>query len=284
MRRIWPSLAVVPFLVSPAFAQQAAWPPADLTAFEAACRGHPAMQAMVSTAPASEPPAIDRLCGCLGGRLAGISQADADILAGDLNGTTTDAQRAAYAGYAALNERARQGLNACLADQGIAAAAPEGAEAAPGAGAPPPDAAVTAPPAPALSAEAEPAPADAVPPPASAAAAASSAISPDVPPAPRRMSQGAVGFLNACVSSKAFADYLRGIRPAGADLQGAICSCMTGDLKDRVSDADLAVIQGDFAPDAAPPRDPGRDYWGLAETARASLRRCMSEAGVPPNF
>jgi hypothetical protein len=98
------------------------------------------------------------------------------------------------------------------------------------------------------------------------------------------MSQAAVGFLNACVDSASFRDYLAGIKPADANLQGTICSCMTGDLRNKVADADLVVIEGDFAPGSAPPRDPARDYAPLAETARASLRACMAESGIKANF
>jgi len=139
-------------------AQDAA--PADLTGFNAACAG--AQQFLLGEVPEGIDPTtiLTPLCGCLDTQFKDFAQKDVDILAADLRGEGTEEAHAAHGDYAAVEEKARDGLNACFASPEVRAAMPE-APATPEPASPAPASPAPASPAPAAPAPAEPSPAPA---------------------------------------------------------------------------------------------------------------------------
>jgi hypothetical protein len=88
----------------------------DRTGFEAACLANGTML----TGPL--PPEVDTanvlgpLCGCISGQMAGLPQADVDMLTKDLRGEATDVDHAAYGDYDGLVARAGAIVTACFSD------------------------------------------------------------------------------------------------------------------------------------------------------------------------
>ena len=101
-------LAVIP-------AVQAQDTPADMTAFSEACAG--AATFLLGEVPEGTDPAtiLTPLCACLDTGFKGEPQKDVDILAADLRGEGTDELHAAHGSYEAVEEKAREVLNACYA-------------------------------------------------------------------------------------------------------------------------------------------------------------------------
>lgn len=142
-------LAASLLAMAPAHAQEAT--PADLTAFDAACAG--AQQFLLGEVPADVDPAtiLTPLCACLDTGFKDFPQKDVDILAADLRGEGTEEAHTAHGGYEAVEEKARDVLNACYASPEVQAVmAPSETPAEP-----------AEPAAPAETAPAEPAPAPA---------------------------------------------------------------------------------------------------------------------------
>lgn len=239
-------------LSSPTGAQS--WPPVDFGAFEAACRTQEGMLSYVEAAPLTEPPAINRLCGCMVESLGDLAQPDIDILTRDLLGTSSQDERTAHASYPALSERAGRAVLSC-ADKALAAASPE------------PTPAPAPPPATTL---AQPAPQ----PPAAPAPPAES-------PQAGRMSPEAAGFLNSCGASAPFRDYLDERQAGASGAQGGICTCLTGALMGAVAPSDLVLLERDFGESPGDAVEESTTYDAAAEVAARSLKACMTEAGVP---
>ena len=101
-------LAVIP-------AVQAQDTPADMTAFSEACAG--AATFLLGDVPEGTDPAtiLTPLCACLDTGFKDQPQKDVDILAADLRGEGTDELHAAHGSYEAVEEKARDVLNACYA-------------------------------------------------------------------------------------------------------------------------------------------------------------------------
>src|SRR5690349_14963667 len=59
---------------------------------------------------------LTSFCGCLATGLSTRPQADLDILASDLKGDSTEATHTAHGNYEAVEEAARDVVNACLAE------------------------------------------------------------------------------------------------------------------------------------------------------------------------
>lgn len=285
----------------------------DLTPFTQACRGHLGMQSMVAGQRADGAAPIDRLCNCFATNLGDINQTDADLLTKDLLGTTTDAERMSYGTYDALSAYASQVLDICMVSEGfrVAAGGAPGATPAPV----PPAAPAVAPEPPAPAPVPEPAPAEpdvvsaepataapdvdiaedeAVDPPAVAppvenppAAETADVAVPNAPtPAGTRPRLGreVTGFLNACVSSPSFRGYLEQRSVGAAAYQGTVCACMTGDLTSRIAAADFAILTHDFSPDDSPRPLVPPGFAATAEAARLSLRKCMLDSAIEPDF
>jgi len=89
--------------------------PADLAAFHEACAGAP--QYLLGDVPEGTDPAtiLTPLCACLDTGFKDMPQADVDILAADLRGEGTDELHAAHGSYEAVENKARDVLNACYA-------------------------------------------------------------------------------------------------------------------------------------------------------------------------
>ena len=104
---------------APAYAQES-----DMTAFSQACVGAQAF--LVGELP----PEVDTtklmtaLCGCVAADFKVLPQADVDMLTSDLNQTATDETHAAHPDYAALEQRAGEGLGTCFASAEILALLP----------------------------------------------------------------------------------------------------------------------------------------------------------------
>lgn len=98
----------------------AAAPPgagADMADFRAACLGSPFLLDVIGGSIADATPRREALCTCLTDTLAPrLSTAEAAILARDLDGTATDAEREAHAGYPALAEMAGTVFDGCFAE------------------------------------------------------------------------------------------------------------------------------------------------------------------------
>lgn len=107
-------LAASVLAVTPAVHAQDATP-ADLTAFNTACAG--AATFLLGEVPEGTDPAtiLTPLCACLDTGFKDQPQKDIDILAADLRGEGTDELHAAHGGYEAVEEKARDVLNACYA-------------------------------------------------------------------------------------------------------------------------------------------------------------------------
>lgn len=254
------------------------WPPRNFDAFEAACRAQEGMQFVVANAPAEGTPAIDRLCGCLVGKLSGVSQADIDILTKDLLATSTEAERAAHANYADLSRNAGVAVGECAEVVNAGADAPvDTAGVAPSVQEPTPVV-----PAPAI----EPVPLpEPTPQPESPATVAQTPPTPATRPGTgSRMSAEAGSFLNACGASRAFHDYLEERRAGAAASQGGICTCLTAALMPTVAPSDMTLLQRDFAGAAANEDQSSATYPEAATRASDGLRTCMTDAGVPVDF
>jgi hypothetical protein len=104
---------------SPAVQAQDA--PADLAGFNEACAG--AEMFLLGEVPegTDAQSILTPLCGCLATGFADLPQADIDILATDLRGQGTDELHAAHGSYEAVEEKARDVLNACYASPEISA-------------------------------------------------------------------------------------------------------------------------------------------------------------------
>jgi hypothetical protein len=99
------------------------------------------------------------------------------------------------------------------------------------------------------------------------------------------MTSEAASFLNACGASKAFHDYLEGLRAGASGTQGGICTCLTSSLMAAVAPSDLTLLQRDFAGAAAnEDYQDSETYAQAATTASGSLRSCMTDADVPVDF
>lgn len=112
-------LAASLFAATPsAYAQDT---PADLAGFNAACAG--AEMFLLGEVPeGTDAQAIlTPLCGCLATGFADLPQADVDILAIDLRGEGTEELHVAHGNYEAVEETARDVLNACYASPEISA-------------------------------------------------------------------------------------------------------------------------------------------------------------------
>jgi hypothetical protein len=96
---------------APAFAQENA----DMTAFTAACNSSEGLLSALATEGNDGTASRTTLCECLVTDLtAKVSTADANELAKDLDGTATDASKAAYANYGPASEAAGAAFQACI--------------------------------------------------------------------------------------------------------------------------------------------------------------------------
>lgn len=293
LRRIALAGLIVAATSSMATAQS--WPPKNFEAFTAACQGQQGMLFYVEDAPAGPTPAIERLCGCVAGELGDASQSDIDLLTKDLLGTSTDTERMAYETYEDLSAFAGQAVTSCAAavNAGVTTTtaeppqepAPEPAPVAEPAPLPAPEPMAAPEPAEPQVAEVAPEPA---PVPEPQVAPTPEPVVPEPAPAPApstRMTAEASSFLNACGASKAFHDYLEGLRDGASGTQGGICTCLTSSLMVAVAPSDLTLLQRDFVGAAAnEDYQNSETYAEAATTASGSLRSCMSDAGVPVNF
>ena len=107
-------------LAAPASAET----PADFAKFTEACLG--AQQFLIGELPAGTDPAtiLTPLCTCIVTAFAPFSQPEIDILATDLRGEATEESHAAFPTYAALEEKARDGLTTCFSSPEIIALMP----------------------------------------------------------------------------------------------------------------------------------------------------------------
>jgi len=101
----------------PAHAQDT--PTADMTAFDTACAG--AQQFLLGEVPAGTDPVtiMTPLCACLNTGFKGETQKDVDVLSADLRGEGTDEVHAAHGSYQAVEDKARDVLNACYSSPEI---------------------------------------------------------------------------------------------------------------------------------------------------------------------
>jgi hypothetical protein len=97
------------------------------------------------------------------------------------------------------------------------------------------------------------------------------------------MSEAAAGFLNDCAGSGLFKGYLSQVADQTAT-QGTICSCLTGDLVGKVGDADLTILARDFTTTDSTVHPASENYGRIAQVAQDSLRACMRQAGITPDF
>jgi hypothetical protein len=89
---------------------------ADMTKFDAACQASEMLLSVLGGTSEQAMPVRTSLCECLSIALAPqISTEAADILAQDLDGTATDASRAAYPDYPELESRAGAAFDSCFA-------------------------------------------------------------------------------------------------------------------------------------------------------------------------
>lgn len=95
--------------------------PADLAGFNEACAG--AEMFLLGEVPegTDAQSILTPLCGCLATGFADLPQADIDILATDLRGQGTEELHVAHGNYEAVEETARDVLNACYASPEISA-------------------------------------------------------------------------------------------------------------------------------------------------------------------
>jgi hypothetical protein len=102
-------------------AAQAQDTPADMAVFNAACAG--AAEFLLGDVPEGTDPAtiLTPLCACLDTGFKDSPQKDVDILAADLRGEGTEEAHAAHGDYEAVEERARDVLNACYASPEVMA-------------------------------------------------------------------------------------------------------------------------------------------------------------------
>ncbi len=93
----------------------------DLAGFSEACAG--AEVFLLGEVPEGTDAAsiLTPLCACLATGFGELPQADIDILATDLRGEGTDEMHAAHGNYEAVEETARDVLNACYASPEISA-------------------------------------------------------------------------------------------------------------------------------------------------------------------
>jgi hypothetical protein len=153
-------LAVTLFAAAPGAGAQetpaAPAAPAELAAFNTACLG--AQQFLLGEVPAGVDAAsiLTPLCGCLGTALKDLPQKDVDVLAADLRGEGTKEAHEAHGSYQQVEDKARDGLNACFSSPEVSAAL---AAAQPAPAAPASPAVPATPAAPATPAEPAPAPA-----------------------------------------------------------------------------------------------------------------------------
>jgi hypothetical protein len=111
--RLTPALLMALLAVpTPASAQ-------TVEAFTAACNAHPEFFSSMAAGIESRPEDVGRLCSCLGGRFADYPEADLTMLTHDVEGTATAEERTAYGDYTALEMRALDALNGCLAAEGL---------------------------------------------------------------------------------------------------------------------------------------------------------------------
>ena len=126
-------LAAAVLAATPAVRAQEAQP-ADFTAFNEACAG--AQQFLLGEVPPEVDPAtiLTPLCSCMVTQFKDFSQKDVDILAADLRGEGTQEAHDAHGAYAAVEDKARTGLNTCYASPEVQAVmAPSAAPAEPAA-------------------------------------------------------------------------------------------------------------------------------------------------------
>ena len=89
---------------------------ADMTRFEAACHGSGGLLQVIGGTTEQATPIRTTLCDCLSVALGPqLTTADADILAQDLDGTATEASRAAHANYQEAESRAGAAFDSCFA-------------------------------------------------------------------------------------------------------------------------------------------------------------------------
>ena len=89
---------------------------ADMTRFDAACQGSDGLLEVIGGTTEQATPIRTTLCDCLSVALGPqITTADADILSQDLDGTATEASRAAPANYSEAESRAGAAFDSCFA-------------------------------------------------------------------------------------------------------------------------------------------------------------------------
>jgi hypothetical protein len=88
--------------------------PADFTKFSEACQGAQAF--LIGDLPEGTDPKtiLTPLCACITTAFAPFTQQEVDVLAADLRGESTEESHAAFADYAALETKARDGLTSCF--------------------------------------------------------------------------------------------------------------------------------------------------------------------------
>lgn len=103
------ALALTAALALPAAAQTA-----STEAFTASCLA--AGPFLIGEVPAEVDAAtiLTPLCSCLVAEFSGFPQAEIDVLAADLAGTSTEESHAAFGDYEALEDKARAGLTKCF--------------------------------------------------------------------------------------------------------------------------------------------------------------------------
>ena len=114
------ALAGLSFMLS--VPQVLAQTPTDFSQFTPACMAaQPFLLGEVPEGVKAED-VLTPLCGCLVKAFAPMSQKDVDVLTTDLKGESTEESHAAHGDYAALGEKAREGLNTCFASPEVSAA------------------------------------------------------------------------------------------------------------------------------------------------------------------
>ncbi len=95
---------------------------ADFSQFTPACMA--AQPFLLGEVPQGVNPEdiLTPLCACMVKAFAPMSQKDVDVLTTDLKGESTAESHAAHGDYAALGEKAREGLNNCFASPDVSAA------------------------------------------------------------------------------------------------------------------------------------------------------------------
>lgn len=88
----------------------------DMTAFNATCRASVALRDLLTDAPGGPDAAREAVCACIGDAFPlQFQQSVVDMLAKELDGTASDAERQAFLNYATFSSQADTLMGQCVA-------------------------------------------------------------------------------------------------------------------------------------------------------------------------